>query len=163
MKGAAPDPSLGSPDDGPVAAVKEPLAEGTLTSAQSEAILRDHSCKANVRDRQRGEGRQLFVVGRSSNIKAAYQAARAAIAENGTTGGRSPQAQPAPPAEASAPPAEPIAPLGAVGAAEQRQPPGLVWRAQHVALPLHDSWGPEVGYWQDVEQGAWWPLGERGT
>ena len=91
---ASPERRMGEPDSledlygpsssGPVACVKESVASVTLTSLQCHMIYSATWCKASVRDRGRGNGRMLMIVGRSDNLHVAWIVASQVMAANGS-------------------------------------------------------------------------------
>eukprot|EP00959_Pyramimonas_sp_CCMP1952_P473977 9502666-Pyramimonas_sp.AAC.2 len=79
---------FGPPVFGPIAVTRHPLPVGTITAAQAQWIWRQTWCKACVRDRGRGGGREIVVTGRSSLLQYGYNARLQFVSSNGPAGGR---------------------------------------------------------------------------
>eukprot|EP00959_Pyramimonas_sp_CCMP1952_P109475 2289751-Pyramimonas_sp.AAC.1 len=73
---------------GPVARIQEKYPSGTITAYQVGHVYRATRCKVSIRDRGRGQGRQLCIVGRTGMLAEARRLTEEHIAANGSAGGR---------------------------------------------------------------------------
>eukprot|EP00959_Pyramimonas_sp_CCMP1952_P076003 1588341-Pyramimonas_sp.AAC.1 len=78
-----PDAEFGPEEYGPIAQLRQQIGKGTVTSIQSKVVLANTWCKCSVRDRGRGGGRELFLIGRKSRLDWGLQCAMMFVEANG--------------------------------------------------------------------------------
>ncbi len=159
---------FGPMDAGPVAIVSEQLEgnKGTVTSADRKRIFDECAVDVTVRNRGRGKGRVIELVGRSDNLKRAWHMALGCLEEHGCTGGRKTSESQHVQRKADKALQDAIRRRRSEGAHVDRacenqlrdhvRAQGAFWSGG-VSPPEHDTWASETGYVHDTATGLMWP------